>query len=115
VFEVVAGAGLACRPPTAAFYLYPDFDPVRGRLGELGISTSAELADHLLEQLAVAVLPGTAFGDETALRARLATSLLYGETEHERWEALSAGPDAAGLPRVRSALETVGQALTTLT
>ena len=24
-FEVVAAAGLTCRPPTAAFYLYPDF------------------------------------------------------------------------------------------
>ena len=114
-FEVVAGAGLACRPPTAAFYLYPDFAPVRERLAELGISTSVGLADHLLEQLSVAVLPGAAFGDETALRARLATSLLYGETEDERWEALSAGPDAAGLPRVRSALETLSEALATLT
>ena len=114
-FEVVAGAGLACRPPTAAFYLYPDFAPMRDRLAELGISTSVGLADHLLEQLAVAVLPGAAFGDETALRARLATSLLYGETEDERWEALSAGRDAAGLPRVRSALQTLSEALATLT
>jgi aspartate aminotransferase len=111
----VAGAGLACRPPTAAFYLYPDFAPVRERVAELGISTSVGLADHLLEQLAVAVLPGAAFGDETALRARLATSLLYGETEDERWEALSAGPEAARLPRVRSALQTLSEALATLT
>ena len=115
VFEVVDGAGLACRPPTAAFYLYPDFAPMRERLAALGISTSVGLADHLLEQLAVAVLPGAAFGDETALRARLATSLLYGETEDERWEALSAGPDAARLPRVRSALQTLSEALATLT
>jgi aspartate aminotransferase len=115
VFEVVAGAGLACRRPTAAFYLYPDFAPVRERVAELGISTSVGLADHLLEQLAVAVLPGAAFGDETALRARLATSLLYGETEDERWEALSAGPGAARLPRVRSALQTLSEALATLT
>jgi aspartate aminotransferase len=115
VFEVVAGAGLACRRPTAAFYLYPDFAPVRERVAELGISTSVGLADHLLEQLAVAVLPGAAFGDETALRARLATSLLYGETEDERWEALSAGPEAARLPRVRSALQTLSEALATLT
>jgi aspartate aminotransferase len=114
-FEVVAGAGLACRPPTAAFYLYPDFDPVRERLAELGISTSVGLAGHLLEQLAVAVLPGAVFGDETALRARLATSLLYGETEDERWEALSARRDAAQLPRVRSALQTLSEALATLT
>jgi hypothetical protein len=44
----------------------------------------------------------------------MATSLLYGETENERWEALSAGPGAADLPRVRSAMQTLGDALTTL-
>ena len=113
-FEVVSRAGLGCRPPTAAFYLYPDFAPLRGALAERGITTGAGLAEHLLEQFAVAVLPGAAFGDDTALRVRLATSLLYGKTEDERWDALSAGPDAAGLPRVRSALQTFGEALASL-
>jgi aspartate aminotransferase len=72
------------------------------------------LAEHLLDQFAVAVLPGSAFGDETALTVRLATSLLYGESEQERWESLSAGSEAAEHPRVRSALETLGDALGTL-
>jgi hypothetical protein len=44
----------------------------------------------------------------------MATSLLYGETENERWEALSAGTEAADLPRVRSSLQTLGEALTAL-
>jgi aspartate aminotransferase len=113
-FRVVAGAGLDCRPPTAAFYVYPDFAPLRERLGERGITTSVRLAEHLLDECAVAVLPGSAFGDEKALRVRLATSLLYGETDPERWESLAAGSGAADLPRVRSALQTLGDALATL-
>ena len=60
------------------------------------------------------MLPGAAFGDDTGLTVRMATSLLYGETENERWEALSAGPEAADLPRVRSALQILGDALTAL-
>ena len=110
-FEVVAGAGLACRPPTAGFYLYPDFAPLSEPLAERGITTNVDLAEQLLDEFAIAVLPGSAFGDETALRVRLATSLLYGETEHERWESVSAGSEAADLPRVRSALQTLGDAL----
>jgi aspartate aminotransferase len=114
-FEVVAGAGLACRPPTAAFYLYPDFEPVRAGLAARGIATSVELAERLLDRFGIAVLPGAAFGDgDDALRVRIATSLLYGETDFERWEALSAGSDAPELPRVRSALKTLGEALASL-
>jgi aspartate aminotransferase len=113
-FDVVAGAGLDCRPPAAAFYLYPDFEPLRDRLAERRVTTSDGVAEHLLDEFAVAVLPGSAFGDEQALRVRLATSLLYGETDRERWESLAAGSEAAELPRVRSALQTLGDALASL-
>lgn len=113
-FDVVGAAGLACRPPTAAFYLYPDFAPLVESLAERGVTTSAGLAEHLLDRFAVAVLPGAAFGDETALTVRMATSLLYGETESERWETLSAGTEAPELTRVQSALQTLGEALTAL-
>lgn len=110
-FEVVAGAGLACRPPTAAFYLYPDFAPLREPLRERGITTSVALAEYLLDRFTVAVLPGSAFGDDAALTVRMATSLLYGESESERWESLSAGSGAAEHPRVRLALQTLEDAL----
>jgi aspartate aminotransferase len=113
-YTVVADAGLACRPPTAAFYLYPDFAPLRERLAERGIATSSELAEHLLDRFGVAVLPGKAFGEEKGLRLRLATSLLYGVSDEERWEALSAGTASAALRRVQSALATLGEALATL-
>lgn len=57
-------AGLICPAPTGAFYLYPDFEPMRAALAERNIRTSDRLALYLLEDLNVATLPGTAFGAE---------------------------------------------------
>jgi aspartate aminotransferase len=108
--EVIA-AGAQCRAPAGAFYLYPDLEPLRSALG---VANGAELAELLLERHDVAVLPGEAFGDEpSALRFRMATSLLYGQTDDERWEALAA-EDPASLPRIRSALDRLGGTLRAL-
>jgi aspartate aminotransferase len=105
--EVIA-AGADCRPPSGGFYLYPDLEPLRSALG---VATGSELAALLLERHDVAVLQGEAFGDEpSALRFRMATSLLYGQTDDERWEALAA-EDPASLPRIRSALDRLGTTL----
>jgi aspartate aminotransferase len=106
--RAVVAAGVECRPPTAAFYLYPDLEALRPALGVAG---GAELAELLLERHEIAVLAGEAFGDDpAALRVRMATSLLYGATDDERWEALAA-EDPVALPRIRSALERLGRAL----
>lgn len=81
------------------------------------VTTAAhrELAEALLERHDNAVLPGEAFGDERgALRFRMATSLLLGNTDDERWEALAA-EDPVSLPRIRSALDRLGRALRELT
>ncbi len=111
--EVVA-AGAECRAPAGGFYLYPDLEPMRPALATLGVETGAELAELLLERHDIAVLPGEAFGDEpSALRFRMATSLLHGRTGEEKWEALAAD-DPVALPRIRSALDRLGQALTAL-
>ena len=100
-------AGATCRAPEGAFYLYPE-------LRALGFAHSADLADHLLENFDIAVLPGSAFGDQPErLRFRLSTSLLYGSTEERRWEALG-DEDPAGLPWVSNALDRVRLALQTL-
>ena len=97
-YEVVVEAGLACRRPSGAFYLYPDF---AGR----PFASGAELAEHLLEQRGVAVLPGEAFGDDpAALRVRMATSLLYGDSDERKREALASN-DPAALPWIAAALE----------
>jgi aspartate aminotransferase len=109
--ERVTAAGIDCRPPSGAFYLYPDFEPKRAVLAARGVTTGAELAEHLLERHGVGVLAGKAFGDEpAALRVRMATSLLYGRTDDERRQALQSD-DPANLPRIARALDRLGEAL----
>jgi aspartate aminotransferase len=112
--ERVVAAGALCRPPSGAFYLYPDLEPVRPALAERGVSTGAQLAELLLERHDVAVLQGDAFGDDPrALRFRMATSLLYGADDAQRWEALHAD-DPVDLPWIAGALERLGEALRAL-
>jgi aspartate aminotransferase len=87
--KVVTSHGASCRPPTGAFYLYPDLESIRDPLGRRGVGDSAALERHLLEDHGVAVLGGHHFGDEPgALRFRMATSLLYGADDEQRWESL---------------------------
>jgi aspartate aminotransferase len=94
---IVVDAGARCRPPGGAFYLYPDF---AGR----PFASGTELAEDLLER-GIAVLPGEAFGDDpSALRFRMATSLLYGETDEQKREALAAD-DPTALPWIAAALD----------
>ncbi|HET8559127.1 MAG TPA: pyridoxal phosphate-dependent aminotransferase [Marmoricola sp.] len=61
--------GVVCPMPEGAFYAYPS---VKGLLGkEYGgrrIDSSAELAEYILEQAEVAVVPGEAFGSPGYLR-----------------------------------------------
>lgn len=107
-------AGAVCRAPRAGFYLYPDFAPVRADLARQHITTGAQLASALLERHGVGVLAGEAFGDEVSgLRARVATSLLYGETADERWEALRSD-DPVALPWVADSLNHLRGALSSL-
>ncbi|MDT0447093.1 pyridoxal phosphate-dependent aminotransferase [Streptomyces johnsoniae] len=107
-------AGADCRPPEAGFYLYPDFGPLRPALAARGLDGAAALADALLTEHGVGVLPGDAFGDDPrALRFRAATSLLYGETEAERRAALHGG-DPLALPWIAAALTRLRAALTAL-
>ena len=111
--EVVA-AGAVCRPPTGAFYLYPDLEPLRASLGAHGVRTGEQLAALLLGRFDVAVLEGAAFGDDpAALRFRMATSLLYGATDEQRWEALLTD-DPVALPWIADALERLGKTLRAL-
>src|SRR5699024_8298773 len=108
-------SGATCRRPTAGFYLYPDFGPVRDRLQDKGITTGDALAEWVLTHHSVGVLPGSAFGDDdSGLRARVATSLLYGDTDQQRWEALDSD-DPAALPWIRASLTHLRTTLTALT
>lgn len=114
VYGELVAAGAICRPPAAAFYLYPDLEPLRPSLDARGIHTGQELADHLLDRYGVGVLAGAHFGDDpAAFRFRVATSLLYGSTDEERWTALRSG-DPVGLPWITESIEVLRTALAAL-
>lgn len=54
--------GAALADPQGAFYLFPNFEPVRERFVKRGIETSAQLCERMLEEAGVATLPGVDFG-----------------------------------------------------
>lgn len=61
--------GLHCPTPQGAFYVYPDVTGLLNReWGGVTPTTSLELADLILEQAEVAVIPGEAFGPSGYLR-----------------------------------------------
>ncbi|GAB3134436.1 pyridoxal phosphate-dependent aminotransferase [Marisediminicola antarctica] len=61
--------GVNCPIPEGAFYVYPDVTGLLGReWGGVTPTSSLELADLILEQAEVAVVPGEAFGPSGYLR-----------------------------------------------
>ncbi len=104
VHTVFVEAGASCRVPQGPFYLYPDLEALRPALAGEAIRTGSQLAELLLERYGVGVLAGVEFGDpDSALRFRVATSLLYGGDDEQRWEALH-NPNPVALPWIRSSL-----------
>ena len=57
--------------PDGAFYVFPDVSKFYG--GDLKNST--DFSEMLLEKAHVAVVPGSAFGDDNCIRLSFATSL----------------------------------------
>jgi aspartate aminotransferase len=115
VADRFAATGVIVPEPQAAFYLYPDFAPWREHLaGRHGVTTGAGLAGLLLDRYGVGVLPAGAFGeDESVLRVRVATGLLYGDTDDRREQAL-ASDDPAGLPWIAASLGRLEEVLADL-
>jgi aspartate/methionine/tyrosine aminotransferase len=73
---VAAIPGVTCLEPEGAFYVFPDVtDAMRGRF-----ETSADLAMSILEDGAVAVVPGESFGTPGYIRL----SYAVGESEIQR-------------------------------
>lgn len=68
--------GFRCPAPHGAFYCYPDVSAVIGRkvCGKMVADDSA-LADILLEEARIAVVPGKAFGTKGNIRLSYATSM----------------------------------------
>ncbi|WNI23568.1 aminotransferase class I/II-fold pyridoxal phosphate-dependent enzyme [Streptomyces sp. ITFR-16] len=106
VHRITVDAGARCRPPTGAFYVYPDFEPVREELAKHDVDDSASLARRMLD-LGIVVLAGHLLGDEPgALRFKCATSMLYG-ADAEQQERSLAADDPLALPHVRSVLDRI--------
>ncbi len=112
----LAAAGAAVPAPQAAFYLYPDFSPLADVLLERhGVTSDESLAAVLLHTYGVGALPGSAFGEQSGrLRLRVATSMLYGESDTERIGALNSA-DPCSLPWIAAALARLEEVLTDLT
>ncbi|MFF1877182.1 pyridoxal phosphate-dependent aminotransferase [Leifsonia sp. NPDC058230] len=69
VAELNAIPGIRTPTPLGAFYVYPDVSGLLGRpWGGITPTTSLELADLILDQAEVAVVPGEAFGPSGYLR-----------------------------------------------
>ncbi|WP_017569900.1 pyridoxal phosphate-dependent aminotransferase [Nocardiopsis halotolerans] len=112
VTEAFVRAGATVSAPRAAFYLYPDFEPAREQLAALhGVATGPDLTGLLLDRFGMGVLPAAEFGEGAgALRMRVATSLLYGDSEERRYAALAA-TDPLALPWIRDHLDRLTEVL----
>ncbi len=68
--------GVSCRTPVGAFYAFPNVSFYFGRkFNGNPVNNSLELSTYLLEEAKVAVVPGSAFGDDKFIRLSYATSM----------------------------------------
>ncbi len=63
--------GIECLPTDGTFYVFPQ---VRGLIERLPVTNDLELAEHLIEEAGVALVPGSAFGSGGYVRISIATS-----------------------------------------
>jgi len=69
-------SGVSCLIPDGAFYVFADFSGLYGRQGAAGaVNSSLEMAGYLLEGVGVALVPGSAFGEDGFLRLSFASSM----------------------------------------
>jgi aspartate aminotransferase len=64
--------GFCCADPDGAFYIFPE---VKGLFGRGGLRDSQAVATYLLDEARVAVVPGSAFGNDDCVRISYATSM----------------------------------------
>ncbi|MCX8049491.1 MAG: pyridoxal phosphate-dependent aminotransferase [Methylohalobius sp.] len=77
--------GIECLPAEGAFYLFPR---VTGLIARLGLRDDLALAEYLLEQANIALVPGSAFGTPNHVRLSIATSLENLQTAIARLKAV---------------------------
>jgi aspartate aminotransferase len=73
VVETLNGIpGVECLPTDGTFYVFPEVTGLIERVD--GVGNDLELAEYLIEQAGVALVPGSAFGLEGCARISIATS-----------------------------------------
>jgi len=77
--------GIESRPADGSFYAFPN---VAGMINRLGLTDDIELAEKILEQAKVAVVPGSAYGMPGYFRISYATSMEQLERAMDAIEAL---------------------------
>ena len=76
VNELNAIPGISCISPTGAFYVFPNISKLYGRaMNNKIISSSSDFTFYLLEHAKVALVHGSAFGDDNYVRLSYATSI----------------------------------------
>ena len=76
--------GVSCLPSDGTFYAFPN---VSGLIKALKLKTDLELAEHLINQHDLALVPGSAFGSEGHMRLSYATSMNVLEEAVKRLKA----------------------------
>ncbi len=75
VGRLKAITGVRLVEPQGAFYVFPDLSPYYGRqYKNKQITGSVDMADYLMEEAHIAVVPGIAFGDDRCVRFSIALS-----------------------------------------
>lgn len=91
VEQLNAMPGVTCNMPRGAFYVFPKVDALYGKAAQgHTVQTSMDMADYLLDEAGVALVPGDGFCDDRYVRISYATSM----------ESLQ-----TGLGRMRQALQ----------
>jgi aspartate aminotransferase len=78
--------GVRCLPSQGTFYAFPSFHAAIRSLKD--VSNDVELAEWLLNEIGVALVPGSAFGAEGHLRLSYATSMQNLDAALDRLEKL---------------------------
>ena len=70
--SLLAMEGVTCLPSDGTFYIFPGFQAV---MEKMGIDDDVKLAEKLLAEAEVALVPGSAFGTQGHLRISFATDM----------------------------------------
>lgn len=73
VSELQKIPGIKCIPSDGTFYTFPSIEGLLGK--QAGINNDLEFAEYLLNEVGVAIIPGSAFGMPGHIRLSFATSM----------------------------------------